>query len=103
MVFAPGRFTYTKEKSGPRYMLAVIRILVDPGPEGHPAHQRPPNTDSGWGGNPAEAAQYVIGYPNANDGRTVYKVTVKDVPVDGFWSISVYDKERHFEKNDLGA
>jgi hypothetical protein len=28
---------------------------------------------------------------------------VKDAPVDGFWSISVYDKGRLFVKNDLAS
>ena len=31
------------------------------------------------------------------------RLTVKDVPVDGFWSISVYNAEGYFEKNDLNA
>jgi len=60
-------------------------------------------TAIGWGGNPEYAAVYDGGYPKANDGKTVYKVTVKDVPVDGFWSISVYNSEGFFEKNSLGA
>ena len=37
--------------------------------------------------------------PAKNDGTTVYRLTVKDVPVDGFWSISVYNAEGYFEKN----
>jgi hypothetical protein len=27
--------------------------------------------------------------PPRNDGKTVYRLTVKDVPVDGCWSISL--------------
>jgi hypothetical protein len=60
-------------------------------------------TAAGWGGNPAEAAVYVPVYPKANDGKTVHKLTVKDVPVDGFWSISVYNAKGYFEKNDLDS
>jgi hypothetical protein len=41
--------------------------------------------------------------PKNNDGKTVHKLTVKDVPVDGFWSISVYNAKGFFEKNDLNA
>jgi hypothetical protein len=29
-----------------------------------------------------------------------YVLTVKDVPVDGFWSLALYNKEGYFEKND---
>jgi hypothetical protein len=32
-----------------------------------------------------------------------YTLTVGDVPVDGFWSISVYNDEGFFEPNDAGA
>jgi metallo-beta-lactamase class B len=56
-------------------------------------------TAIGWGGNPDTAAMYVSGYPKANDGRTHYTLTLRDVPVDGFWSISVYNKKGFFEKN----
>jgi hypothetical protein len=30
-------------------------------------------------------------------------LTVKDVPVDGFWSISLYNAEGYFQKNDQNA
>jgi hypothetical protein len=162
VVYAPGRYTFSKEKLGTRYVSALIRTLVDPQdpkdiqttnvlqdgikveqanvgkfevPNWDPASQKKIRdalivlagmqgddapqkfgwkgevdpifhligTASGWGGNPREAAQYVNVYPKANDGKTVYKLTVKDVPVDGFWSITVYDKDGYFEKNDLGA
>jgi hypothetical protein len=56
-------------------------------------------TAIGWGGNPDAAAMYVSGYPKANDGKTPYALTLWDVPVDGFWSISVYNKKGFFEKN----
>ena len=48
-------------------------------------------TAIGWGGNPDSAAMYVSAYPKANDGKTAYSLTLKDVPVDGSWSISVYN------------
>lgn len=59
-------------------------------------------TATGWGGNPPDAAVYKAVYPAAADGSNVHRLTVKDVPVDGFWSISVYDKKGFFEKNSLG-
>ena len=57
----------------------------------------------GWGGNPNYAADYVSVYPKQGDGKMPYALTVKDVPVDGFWSISVYNAKGFFEKNDLNA
>jgi hypothetical protein len=38
-----------------------------------------------------------------NDGKTVYRLNVKNVPVDGFWSISVYNADGNFQKNALEA
>ena len=162
VVYAPGRYTFSKEEMGTRYISAVIRTLVDPNdpkdieivhqlqdrikaeqagpgkfeiPDWDPVSQKkiresllvlssmegenpPPRfgwkdqvdpiahliaTASGWGGNPLEAAKYNSVYPKSNDGRTVYKLTVKDVPVDGFWSITVYNKEGYMVKNELAA
>jgi hypothetical protein len=58
----------------------------------------------GWGGNPEKAALYQLVTPEKNDGTTSYKLTVPgDVPVDGFWSISVYNADGYFQKNDLNA
>jgi hypothetical protein len=57
----------------------------------------------GWGGNPRSAAEYLSVYPKQADGKNTYKLTVKDVPVDGFSSISVYNSKGYFEKNDLNA
>jgi hypothetical protein len=38
-------------------------------------------------------AMYLNVTPSKNDGTTIYKLNVKDVPVDGFWSITVYNAE----------
>jgi para-nitrobenzyl esterase len=57
----------------------------------------------GWGGNPKSAAMYFSVHPKANDGTTVHTLTVKDVPVDGFWSLSLYNEQGFFEKNDRHA
>ncbi len=162
VVYAPGSYTFTKEKIETRYMLAVVRTLVDPEspkdieavhkiqdsikveqagagkfeiPNWDPVPQKkirealmvlaglqgdnvPPkfgwkgevdpifhliSTGTGWGGNPMDAAKYINVYPKQNDGKTVYKLTLKDVPVDGFWSISVYNADRYFVKNDLDS
>lgn len=60
-------------------------------------------TAAGWGGNPREDAFYVGVVPVRNEGDTVYRLKVGAVPVDGFWSISVYNKDGFFEKNAAGA
>jgi hypothetical protein len=60
-------------------------------------------TAAAWGGNPDKEATYLNVTPSRNDGTTIHKLMVKDVPVDGFWSISVYDAQGYFQKNDLNA
>lgn len=60
-------------------------------------------TATGWGGNPDKDAVYLNITPAKNDGATVYKLDVKDVPVDAFWSVSVYDAAGYYEKNPYDA
>ncbi len=58
----------------------------------------------GWGGNPQRGAMYFNVTPDKNDGKTAYTLTMpKDVPVEAFWSITVYNKEGFFTPNDLNA
>jgi len=160
-VYAPGTFTYTKEKVGTRYVMLGIRTFINPGDptdietvhalqdaikidQKNPGTFEVPNWDkesqkkvrdalivlagtipdtvgmfgprgevdpvrhligtaTGWGGNAPKDATYLTVVPPKNDGKTVHKLTVKDVPVDGFWSVSVYNAAGYFEKNDLGA
>jgi len=59
-------------------------------------------TAMGWGGNPKEDAIYVNVVPKKNDGQVNYALTVKDIPVKGFASITVYNKDGFMEKNDFG-
>jgi hypothetical protein len=54
---------------------------------------------SAWGGNPEKDALYLNVVPPKNDGATIYRLNVDSVPVDGFWSISVYNAEGYFQKN----
>jgi hypothetical protein len=60
-------------------------------------------TAAAWGGNPDKEATYLNVTPGKNDGTTVYRLIVKDVPVNGFWSVSVYNAEGYFQKNEYSA
>jgi len=60
-------------------------------------------TAMGWGGNPQRDATYIGVTPARNDGTTIYKLNVGNVPVRAFWSISVYNAAGYFEKNPYNA
>ena len=55
-------------------------------------------TAAGWGGNPDKDAIYLNVTPAKNDGKTVYRLKVKDVPVDGFWSVSLYNAKGYLRE-----
>ncbi len=58
-------------------------------------------TAAGWGGLPETEAYYINVDPQLPIGE--YTLTVGDVPVDGFWSISLYNAEGYFAENEAGA
>ncbi|HEY0464643.1 MAG TPA: DUF1254 domain-containing protein [Polyangiaceae bacterium] len=60
-------------------------------------------TATGWGLSPDKDAIYLNVTPKENDGKTIYRLDVKDVPVDAFWSISVYNAAGLFEPNKQNA
>jgi len=159
--YGEGKHTLEKEAIGTRYVMAAIRILVDPTStedvervhklqNAIEVKQRKPGkfdvppwdaasqkkvrdallvlgstlpdstrmfgqksdvdpvrhlvgTATAWGGNPEKDALYLNVTPDKNDGKTAYRMTVKEVPVDGFWSISVYNAEGYFERNAENA
>jgi hypothetical protein len=60
-------------------------------------------TASIWGGNPSKDAIYLNVTPQRNDGVTPYELRVGSVPVNAFWSVSVYDEKGYFQPNPQGA
>ena len=159
--YKPGHHSFTRKQMGTRYMVVLVRTLVDPNdpkdvqgvhvlqdaikvkqklegrfeaPDwdtvshkkvrdallvlastadgftrafGSKAQVDPVRhllgTAAGWGGNPDKDAVYLGINPARNDGSAVHRLSVKDVPVDGFWSISVYNEQGYFEKNPLDS
>jgi hypothetical protein len=76
----------SKRMFGPKAEVDPVRHLI--------------GTAMAWGGNPEKDAVYLNVTPASNDGKTVYRLTVKDVPVDAFWSISVYNAQGYFQENN---
>ena len=162
VIYKPGSHAFTRKAIGTRYMVILVRTLIDPNDPGDVkqvhtlqdqirVQQRSagsfeiPSWDSasqkkihdglalmastmkdfksafgakgqvdpinrligtavGWGGNPDKDAVYLGNTPAKNDGTTVYRLEVKNnVPVDGFWSVSVYNAKGYFEKNPQNA
>jgi hypothetical protein len=78
-----------KDAFGPRGRVDPLRHLI--------------GTAAGWGGTPEKDAIHLDRTPEKNDGRTIYRLHVKDVPVEGFWSITAYNAEGFVDKNPFNA
>ena len=80
----------TRRMFGPRGRVDLVRHLI--------------GSATGWGGNAEGDALYLTVVPPKNDGKTIHKMTIKgEVPVDAFWSVSVYGADGFFHKNDRDA
>jgi hypothetical protein len=78
-----------KDMFGPRGKIDPVRHLI--------------GSAAAWGADPQEDALYLNVTPAENDGKTIYRLSVKDVPVDGFWSVSVYNERGYFVPNPQNA
>lgn len=58
---------------------------------------------NGWGGNPEKDALYLTVVPAENDGTMVHRLVIGEVPVDGFWSVTVYNADGYFSPNAHNA
>jgi len=83
--------------------LAALGVTND-GAFGTPEQVDPVNflifSAAGWGGLPNQNTIAFSGTVEKNDG-TPYSVTAKDVPVDAFWSIIVYDEKGFIPENEM--
>ena len=104
--WTPGRFDEASYQATKRPILALGTGLHDSrrtfGREGEVDPVRfLIGTAGGFGGLPEEEAYYVIRAAPLDVGR--YRLTVRDVPVDGFWSVSVYNRDGYFDENPYGS
>ncbi|MFN8621836.1 MAG: DUF1254 domain-containing protein [Chloroflexota bacterium] len=58
-------------------------------------------TATGWGGLPSSEAVYLLRTEPRHAGR--YTLTLRDVPADAFWSVSIYNRDGFFEANPFDA
>ena len=111
-VEAPSAEPFTAPEYEPTSFTATRRALLELGrglPDTDRAFGSRARTDpvrhligaaAGWGGLPTDEAVYLGVEPDLPVGH--HTLRVGEVPVRGFWSVSVYNREGYFEPNALG-
>ena len=77
----------SKRNFGPKERVDPVRFLI--------------GSAGGFGGLPEEEAFYAIKAQPLPVGR--FRLTVKDPPLDGFWSVSIYNKDGYFQENEYDS
>jgi hypothetical protein len=108
-----GRFEIPKwDQASQKKVRDALLVLASTLPDTNRTYGRKDEVDpvrfvvgaaQGWGANPPREALYLNVVPAKNDGNIVYKLKVSSVPVEGFWSISVYNAQGYFEPNALNS
>ena len=60
-------------------------------------------TASGWGGNPPAAATYQFIAPPPGETAPAWRMRFGEVPVDGFWSLTMYNAQGFMQPNPRNA
>ncbi len=77
----------SKRTFGPKEQVDPVRFLI--------------GSAAGFGGLPEEEAFYAIKTHPQPVGR--FRLTVKEPPLDGFWSVSIYNEDGYFQENQYDS
>ena len=106
---APGRFEVPPwDPASHRRVRDALNVLADTLPDKNRMFGAKGQVDPvrhllglgvGLGRQPGQGGNLPQRHAGPQRRATPYRLTVKDVPVDAFWSVSVYNAEGYFEKN----